>query len=91
MWYIMQVLNYEKSNKKQLPDMKYTFCRQELQVAWSHPYLGIDNKLNWDSYRSNTIAKANIVLGCLRRNLDISQHAAKKSLILLKESEGKHF
>jgi hypothetical protein len=59
------------SNKRNPPDRDYTFCNQKLQEVQSHPYLGIeiDNKLNWNMHRKNTVTKANRVLGCLRRNL----------------------
>ena len=61
------------TNKQQLPDMKYTFCGQELHVVSSqtHPYLGIkiDSKPTGTHIGKNIITKANRVLGCLRRNL----------------------
>lgn len=64
--YIMKI-----SNKQKPPDRQYTFCGKKLQVVDSHPYLGIeiDNKISWKPHRQNTVAKANHVLGCLRRNL----------------------
>ena len=69
------------SNKQQPPDMQYTFCGQELQVVSSHPYLGIeiDSKINWNPHRSNTISKANRVLGCLRRNLWFCSRKVKET------------
>lgn len=59
------------SNKRHPPDNHYTFCGKQLIEVKSHPYLGveIDNKLRWNVHMSNNTAKANKILGCLRRNL----------------------
>ncbi|XP_071491796.1 uncharacterized protein [Diadema antillarum] len=59
------------SNKQNPPDRNYTFCGQPFQEATTHPYLGveIDNKLRWDTHYKKITAKANKVLGFLRRNL----------------------
>ncbi len=59
------------TNKKSPPDRNYTFCGEPLQEVESHPYLGVelDNKLRWNVQHQKTIAKANRVLGFLKRNL----------------------
>ena len=61
-----------KIDSKKCPsERSYTFCGQPLQEATSHPYLGveIDNKLRWDVHYKKMTAKANKVLGFLKRNL----------------------
>ena len=42
-----------------------------IEVTASHTYLGIgiNNKLKWAEHISNTVSKANKVLGLLRQNL----------------------
>ena len=69
------------SNKPQPPDRQYTFCGKELQVVTSHPYLGIeiDKKISWKPHIDNTTAKANKVLGCLRRNLWFCSRRVKET------------
>jgi len=69
------------SNKKQPPRNHYTFCDKVLVEVNSHPYLGIeiDKKLNWKPHMSNTVGKANKVLGCLRRNLWFCSRPVKET------------
>ena len=51
--------------------MTYNMNGRPIEVTASHTYLGIgiNNKLSWAEHISNTISKANKVLGLLRRNL----------------------
>ncbi|XP_072051514.1 uncharacterized protein [Amphiura filiformis] len=59
------------SNSKLPPDKAYTFCGETLKEVDSHPYLGVelDSKLRWNVHYNKTTAKANRVLGFLKRNL----------------------
>ncbi|XP_072047008.1 uncharacterized protein [Amphiura filiformis] len=59
------------SNSKSPPDKAYTFCGETLKEVDSHPYLGVelDSKLRWNVHYNKTTAKANRVLGFLKRNL----------------------
>ena len=58
-----------------------------IEVTASHTYLGIgkNNKLSWAEHISNTVSKANKVLGLLRRNLyscsSFDNEAAYRSLV----------
>ena len=51
--------------------MTYKMIGRPIEVTASHCYLGIgiNNKLSWVEHISNTVSKANMVLGLLRRNL----------------------
>ena len=51
--------------------MTYNMNGRPIEVTASHTYLGIgmNNKLSWAEHISNTVSKANKVLGLLRRNL----------------------
>ena len=51
--------------------MTYNMNGRPIEAAASHTYLGIgiNNKLSWAEHISNTVSKANKVLGLLRRNL----------------------
>ena len=51
--------------------MTYNMNGRPIEVTASHTYLGIgiNNKLSWAVHISNTVSKANKVLGLLRRNL----------------------
>ena len=51
--------------------MTYNMNGRPIEVTASHTYfgIGISNKLSWAEHISNTVSKANKVLGLLRRNL----------------------
>ena len=64
--YIMHV-----THKRNALLMTYNMNGRPNEVTASHTYLGIsiENKLSWAEHISNTVSKANMVLGLLRRNL----------------------
>ena len=69
--------------------MTYNMNGRPIEVTASHTYLciGINNKLSWAEHISNTVSKANKVLGLLRRNLYSSpfvKETAYKSLVRLR-------
>ena len=51
--------------------MTYKMNGRPLEVTANHTYLGIgmNNKLSWAEHISNTVSKANKVLGLLHQNL----------------------
>ena len=61
-----------------------------LEVTSCHTYLGIgiDNKLSWAEHISNTVSKANKILGLLRQSLyscsPFVKETAYKTLVRLK-------
>ena len=67
--------------------MIYNMNGRPIEVTASHTYLGIgmNNKLSWAEHISNTVSKANKVLGLLRHNLyscsPFVKETAYKSLV----------
>ena len=67
--------------------MTYNMKGRPIEVTASHTYLGIsiNNNLRWAEHISNTVSKANKVLGLLRRNLyscsPFDKETAYKSLV----------
>ena len=67
--------------------MTYNMNGKKIEVTASHTYLGIriNNKLSWAENFSNTVSKANKVVGLLRRNLHscspFVKETAYKSLV----------
>ena len=53
------------------PRFEYRLCNQRLEVVKSHPYLGVhlQDNLDWRAQVGHATAKANRMLGVLRRNL----------------------
>ena len=80
--YIMHV-----THKRNALLMTYNMNGRPIEVTASHTYLGIgiNNKLSWAEHISNTVSKANKVLGLLRRNLyscsPFVKETAYKSLV----------
>ena len=68
--------------------MTYNMNGRPIEVTASHTYLGISiyNKLSWAEHISNTVSKANKVLGLLCRNLyscsPFVKETAYKSLVM---------
>ena len=64
--YIMHV-----THKRNPLLMIYKMNGRPLEITGSHTYLGIsiNNKLSWDKHISNTVSKANKVLGLLHQSL----------------------
>ena len=64
--YIMHV-----SHKRNALLMTYNMNSRPIEVTASHTYfgIGINNKLSWAEHISNTVSKANKVLGLLHHNL----------------------
>ncbi len=75
------------SSKKDSPSGSFTFCKQTLQQVDSQPYLGVhlDHNLHWGYHIHQITAKANRVLGFLRRNLwyctKVIRETAYKTLV----------
>jgi hypothetical protein len=61
------------TNKTKKTEANYHLHDHTLELVTSAKYLGltITNKLQWDQHINNTTAKANKILGFLRRNLKI--------------------
>ena len=80
--YIMHV-----AHKRHPLLMTYNMNGRPIEVTASHTYLGIgiNNKLSWAEHISNTVSKANNVLGLLCRNLyscsPFVKETAYKSLV----------
>ena len=83
--YIMHV-----THKRNPLLMTYKMNGRPIEVTASHTYLGIgmNNKLNWTEHISNTVSKANKVLGLLHQNLyscsPFVYETTYKSLVRLK-------
>ena len=81
--------NMHVTHKGNLLLVTYKMNDRQLDVTTSHTYLGIGiNKLSWAEHISNTVSKANKVLGLLRRNLyscsPFVKETAYKSLVRLR-------
>ena len=76
--YIMNV-----THKRNPLLMTYNMNGRPIEVTASHTYLGIgiNNKLSWAEHISNTVSKANKVLGLLRRNFYSCSPFVEKPLI----------
>ena len=67
--------------------MTYEMNGRPIEVTASHTYLGIgiNNKLSWAEHISNTVSKANNILGIIRKNLyscsPFVKETAYKSLV----------
>ena len=74
--YIMHV-----AHKRNPLLMTYNMNGRPIEATASHTYLGIgmDNKLSWAVHISNTVSKANKVLGLIRRNLYRCSPLAKET------------
>ena len=74
--YIMHV-----THKRNPLLMTYNMNDRPIKVTASHTYLGIgiNNMLSWAEHISNTVSKANKVLGLLRRNLYSCSHFVKET------------
>ena len=75
------------THKRNLLLMTYNMNGRSIEVTASHTYLGIgmNTKLSWAEHISNTVSKANKVLGFLRRSLyscsPFVKETAYKSLV----------
>ena len=69
------------THKKNPLLMTYSMNGRPIEVTASHTYLGIgmNNKLSWAEHISNTVSKANKVLGLLRRNLYSCSHFVRET------------